>query len=155
MMNSANMTLKNSSVWSTSRKCLYSVGKILIALLRDVPTNFEQEFSKNIYQNHKVQKIRESLFIFRLRSVDVPSIWRIFWENISNILTSRIIDFLQKSLHPKLVGTPCISKYCVSLNFSCCIAVFQNTTAEKEGLSVNRISAKLFLFLCSRHYYFS
>ena len=45
-----------------------------------------------IHQNHKRRKTRESLFTFCLGSTDVPSIWRVFFQN-SNFAILRFVWF--------------------------------------------------------------
>ena len=57
-----------------------------------------------IFQNHKRRKIRESLFTFWQSCAGFISIWRYFWQKVSNFQCHKFEAFLWKSLHPKLVG---------------------------------------------------
>ena len=46
--------------------------------LQGVPISFAKELHQKMYQNHKIRKIRESVF-----TLSLPSIWRVFWQKIS------------------------------------------------------------------------
>ena len=51
----------------------------------DVQTSFVHEFSKKSENITKCEKVRESLFTFRLSIADLPSIWRFFYILAKNI----------------------------------------------------------------------
>ena len=53
------------------------------------------------------QKNRESLFTFWLSSADVPSIWRIFWQNSNFALKLLSFWFFQQKRHSTEPGHPC------------------------------------------------
>ena len=57
-------------------------------------------FSKKSQKNHKTKKTRETreiLFTFLLKSANLPSFWRIFWQKMFLHRNRNLLEFVEKS----------------------------------------------------------